>query len=320
MPLDTFDEMREEIFRLYREAAYDAALTLLENAAPKFPDYEIRIDYWRMCFHALKGETSHALAIFRALLDRGDWIGEALLHHDSDLASLQGNPDFERLVQLSEQKRMQEQRQVSPKRHVLAPEGISPAPLLLVLHGNDDDAERQIRQWRFVVDAGWLLLVPQSSYLGADRTRFGWHDDDQQAMDEIFSHVEQVKQQVPLDLTRVVIAGFSRGAGLAAKLALSGQLPSLGFISIAPGLQGTDDAWQPYFVQGRKNRVRGVVVVSQNDPVYPQTMEFIPRLRQAGIPVELFEDPNTGHDYPPDFDAIWDAALRFITAGDDHDG
>jgi predicted esterase len=306
MSLETFDELREEVFRLHQAAAYDAALILLEHEAHQFPEYEIRIDYWRVCFQALKGETSHALARFQAVLERGDWIGEALLHHDPDLISLQGHPDFERMVQLSEQKRRQAQLQVPSKRYVLAPEVTSAAPLIVVLHGNHDDAERQIRHWRSVVEAGWLLLVPQSSTLGADRTRFVWPDDDQQAFNEIMRHVEDVQQIYPLDLTRVVIAGFSRGAGLAAKLAL--RWPALGFIAVAPGF---DEEWQPYFVQGQKNRVRGAVVVGKKDGGYAQTMGFIPRLRRADIPVEVFEVPETGHDYPSDF--VWAAALEFIT-------
>ena len=136
MPLETFDELREEIFRLHHAAAYDAALKLIGHEAQKFPDYAIRVDYWRMCFHALKGETAYALAAFQALLDRDDWIGEALLRHDPDLTSLQGNPDFERLVQISEQKRSRAQLQVTPKRYVSAPDMTAAAPLLLVLHGN----------------------------------------------------------------------------------------------------------------------------------------------------------------------------------------
>ncbi len=312
MPLETFDELREEIFRLHHAAAYDTALKLIGQEAQKFPDYAIRVDYWRMCFHALKGETSYALAAFQALLDRDDWIGEALLRHDPDLTSLQGNPNFERLVQISEQKRSRARLQVTPKRYVSAPNMTAAAPLLLVLHGNHDDAERHIRYWLSMVDAGWLVLVPQSSYLGADRTRFVWHDHDQQALNEILLHVEEVKQSYTLDLTRVVIAGYSRGAGLAAKLALGRQLPALGFIAVAPGFNGTDEEWQPYLVQGQRNRVRGAVVVGKNDVVYEQTMGFIPRLRQTGIPVEVFEAHNTGHDYPPNFDTISAAALKFI--------
>ena len=187
-------------------------------------------------------------------------------------------------------------------------------PLLIALHGNLSSAEAELDQWRPAVSAGWMLAMPQSTRMDEDG-KFIWNQPGANAwpVAEIQTHYANLLEQYPIDTERVIIAGFSMGAGLAAWTTLHGFVKARGFIMVSPYL--------PYkYVEAPEmdivtpNQFRGYVIAGGLDePTFEWSGKFVERVRKHNIPCELATYPNMDHEYPSDFDNVLLHALNFIT-------
>lgn len=187
-------------------------------------------------------------------------------------------------------------------------------PLLMALHGNLSNAEAELDHWRPAVSAGWLLAMPQSTRVDEDG-KFIWNfpGTNEWPIEEIQTHYANLLNQYSIDTERVVVAGFSMGAGLAAWTTLHGFIKARGFILVSPYL--------PYkYVEAPEmdivtpNQLHGYVIAGGLDePTFEWSGKFVERMRKNNIPCELATYPNMDHEYPPDFKHVLLKALNFIT-------
>ena len=236
---------------------------------------------------------------------------EPSLREDSDLAALQGMPEFKRLIAIAGQRRDAALAQAKPALKMLLPaNGPAPYPLLLALHGNNSNIADSERYWRAAAEQGWLVALPQSSQV-MSAEHYGWNDRDW-AVREITQHVAAVREQYPIDPARVVVAGFSMGGGLAAWLALSGALAVRGFIGVGPFLANVESVL-PLLEAPRERPLRGYLVASQRDAYcYSVAQKLAELLPPYGIACELELHPDLGHDFPPEFERSLIKGLGFI--------
>ena len=113
---------------------------------------------------------------------------------------------------------------------LLVPEGKNPAaprPMLVLLHGCAQDAPQIAQASRLpalAARAGWMLLLPQQERLANAQGCWNWFDTRSgRASSEassIVAAIDQVCARHGADPTRIALAGFSAGAGMAALLAL----------------------------------------------------------------------------------------------------
>jgi predicted esterase len=309
----TMKQFEQEFVRLCGEGAYAEAYALVTREAGRFPDWAQGSYYnWRMCTACLMGERDLALGIFEEALAAGHWYDEVGLREDTDLAALQGLPEFQRLVAISLERRDQALAQAQPLLQIFEPQGrAQPYPLLLALHGNHSNLAESARYWRLAVEHGWLVAAPQSSQV-MGRGTYGWNDRDW-AVREIEGHLAAVRERYALDPARFVVAGFSMGGGRAAWLALSGTLPARGFIGVGAYLTELDSLI-PMMEAGRG--LRAYLVASQRDETcYAIAQKLSALLLAQGIPCALELHPDLGHDFPPEFERSLVAALEFVTQG-----
>lgn len=183
----------------------------------------------------------------------------------------------------------------------------------MALHGNLSNAEAELDQWRSIVSAGWLLAMPQSTRVD-EGGKFIWNHPgtNEWPVEEIQIHYANLLKQYPIDPERVVLGGFSMGAGLAAWISLHGHIKARGFIMVSPYL--------PYkYVEAPEmdifipNQLRGYVIAGGLDePTFEWSGKFVERVRKNNIPCELATYPNMDHEYPPDFEQVLLRALNFI--------
>lgn len=86
-----------------------------------------------------------------------------------------------------------------------------PAPLLVVLHGNGEDAIDRARPWRdAVARRGWVLLALDCPRAHGchDGKWYRWNGDPAWVRDQI----RELAERVPIDMSRVYLAGWSGGA------------------------------------------------------------------------------------------------------------
>jgi predicted esterase len=304
--------IEQEFHRLCSAGEYAAAYQLATREAGRFPESAQSTIYnWRFCTACLMGDPALALRLIEQALDAGYWYGEADLRQDSDLAALQGMPEFERLIAIAGRRRDAALAQATPERKILEPaNNAAPYPLLLALHGNNSNIAGSERYWRSAAEQGWLVALPQSSQV-MSAEHYGWNDRDW-AVREITQHVAAVREQYPIDPARVVVAGFSMGGGLAAWLALSGALAVRGFIGVGPFLANVESVL-PLLEAPRERPLRGYLVASQRDAYcYSVAQKLAELLPPYGIACELELHPDLGHDFPPEFERSLIKGLGFI--------
>jgi hypothetical protein len=120
----------------------------------------------------------------------------------------------------------------------------------------------------------------------------------------------------------MILAGHDMGAEVAIWLVLSGVLPSLGFIGIAPhGPLMTDtEKWQPYIESAQSRLVsegqtiRGVILLGEEDQraSMDSIKIFVERLNTASIPCELTMIQTAAHELSSDFDTPLSNAISNI--------
>lgn len=302
--------------RRYRAGEYESALELAEREARTFPDRTHELYWARICLTARLGRSGEALRLLTEALGRGHAYSEAQLRGDSDLAGLQGMPEFEQLVRTSIKRWSAAQERAKPDLLLREPRGGSaPYPLLLALHGNNSSAEAEAERWEPAASEGWLVALPQSSQIFSSRPgSFGWSDRER-AVRELEGHWGELRQQRrhPVDEQRVTLAGFSMGAQLAIWLAMSGKFNARGFIAVAPYVP-TVEHWLPLFKRAASRGLRAYFVVGEEDLASVEGARTLASLlSQAGCAAHLSRHPGLGHVYPGDFGEELTRALAFVS-------
>ncbi len=306
----TFESLRNDIFRLYGQQAYQSALDLLENQ--HFPNKAHHIYFWQACFHNLLNQPQAALDTLEKALALGHWYGESRLRYDPDLASLQGVPAFEKLVEVCKARQAEAQAKSVPGRLVIEPDENTPKPypVLFVLHGSNGNAADHIHYWQPAAQQGWLVAALESSYVGGMDT-YDWKDEDQTARDLHF-HINELSQEYALDRQQVVIGGFSRGGQMAAKVVLNGAVEARGIIGGGAAISGD---WSPVIDSTHTHEVRAYFIIGDQDVrFYQPTLVLAEGLQSRQIACQMKIYPGMGHVYPPDFESVLGDALGFVAA------
>jgi predicted esterase len=305
-----FRELRQLLMQLYEQGKHASALEMLEQASDSFPDRQAHLLFWRMCLLSLCNRPQDVLALLQRGLDSGLWWA-ASQFKDSDLDRVRDLPEFQRLVQISDEKAQMARTQVKPERAVLVPDGSAPPwPMLIALHGRSGNKLTQLPSWQAAHERGWLVVSPQSTQpLFTDA--YCW-DDAAMGMKDILFQAGDIGQMYRIDPLQIVIGGFSQGGGMAIHAALCGQIPVRGFIGVATFWQEPQDLLAP--AQTAKD-VRGYFVIGENDDSLQRTRQIQAILKQNRIPYEEEVHPNLGHEFPADFGASLDRALQFILEG-----
>jgi phospholipase/carboxylesterase len=175
----------------------------------------------------------------------------------------------------------------------------APARLVLSLHGAGGDARAGLGPLVPLADAHRLLvLAPASQGRTWDVILGGWGPDVRRIDDAL----EDVFSSYPVDPQRLAISGFSDGASYALSLGLANADLFTHILAFSPGFvvpvrpAGTPSVFVSH---GRADEVL---------PIDRTTRRIVPRLRSAGIPVEVHEFDG-GHTVPA---TIAEAAVRHL--------
>lgn len=186
--MQSYDQFVASIFELYESKDYRQALDTLNKGFHQFPEGIQTLMYAKICLNAVLGELSEAIHIFSEAIEQGLWFSELMLRNDPDLALLQGNSEFERLVDICKQRKLQAQMASLPQRILEIPESNPPHPMLIALHGNNGNAETFRNFWKGAITQGWKLMTPQSSQVsGPDQ--YVWSDREL-AVKEVLTHLQ----------------------------------------------------------------------------------------------------------------------------------
>jgi len=317
MRFDSYDEMASAFWALYRSEAWEDALDLLTPEADAFPDHASQVLYLRSCVAARAGRPEAAVRILAEAVERGHWYGEGLMRASPSWKSLQGRPDFERLVDTCRRREAAAQAAAVPRLLLETPDDGRigrPAPVLVAVHGNGDNAEAALAGWRPIVSRGWAVAALQSSQV-AGSGQFGWFDQEL-AVREIEQLIATLRERSAIDANRMVIAAFHLGGEPALRVALRRQVPVSGFVLIDPFGPATPAApdWLPLVGPQREAGLRGCILLAER-PLHlshdlPRSIAAV--LSSNGVPCGVHQVSGLGYGYPPDVWSAFSLALAFI--------
>jgi predicted esterase len=304
-----FFQTADPLFQRYYSGDYAGALEIAEELAVRYPEQAVHTYLWRICLTSRLKHVDESLRLFAEGLEAGYWWAERGLRQDPDLEPLQGLPEFERMVATSHARHMAAQAAVQPDLQVYIPTSAAPPyPLLIALHGRGYSPEdNSASYWKHACDLGWLVAIPRSSQLcwpGA----YGW-DDGELAGKEIVAHYNTLCAQHPVDHHRLVITGISQGGALAIHLVLGRKLFARGFLAVVPGNSVTEGL-EALVQSAQGSGVRGYLIAGGKDPRYEMFKRVHAMLLQHGIPCEMEDYPELGHEFPPDFEKSLEKALK----------
>ena len=303
----TFQELTDELMRLYPQGKYAEALDNIAHNADRFPEQAARITFWRMCLLSLCGRTADVISVFQQGLDSGLWWSESLFV-DTDLDNVRNLPEFKQLAAQSNKRAMEMQSHIQPARTILVPEDTSRGlPLFIGLHGRNGHKDSNLEYWEIARRRGWLVLSPQSKqaiFLGS----YCW-DDSEQGLNDILFHFAEINKTYNVDAQRIIVAGFSQGSGMAIYAALSGRVGARGFIGIGTFI-AEPDALGP-LVPGAQS-IRGYFVTGEKDHTLDKARAIQNVLRENNILFAEEVHPDLGHEFPLDFERSFEKAINFI--------
>jgi predicted esterase len=301
-------EVEQQYHHLYQIGAYAEGLELVTREAHVFPEHAQKVVYlWRIDCACRLEDRELALRLLDEAVQTGYWYANLL--EDDDFTLLHSDPEFQRLARICDARRAQAMAEAVPVIHTFAPHGQpAPYPLLLALHGANATAEAD--HWMAAVSHGWFLGAPQSSQVFSPG-RYTWNDWDW-ALQEVPQRFATICAECPVDLNRVVLAGFSQGGGLAAWLALSGRIRVRGLILVGPFLVNVDNLI-PTLEEHAPYDLRACLVAGARDEychgVAQQLAKLLPKY---GIECQLDVYADLEHSFPLDFERKLPAALDFV--------
>lgn len=312
----SFSQFQSDFFQFSQSGKYEDARLLIQLLGGLFPEHANVIYNWRVRLAALDHQPDQALNILQEALDLGLWWPEAELREDPNLADLQSLPDFQRMVAVFSERHAQALAKSSPEILLYKPDDLAEEayPLLLVLHGRVGNARLEAEYWQGLTNQGWLVALAQSSQVLAANA-FGW-DDPSRARQDILDLMELLLDKQPIDLSRIVLGGFSQGAGMAILLSLESSLPARGFIAVSPSIRGYEDHFQSnvFFPQRSPDSttLRGYLITGGQDYRQDMFQQITRTLADRGVTYQHEDDPDLGHEYPDNFPASLNRAIQFI--------
>jgi predicted esterase len=303
----TFQQLTDDLMRLYSESKYAEALKIVEQNSDRFPEQSARTTFWKMCLLSLCGRADDVISIFRRGLDSRLWWAESQFI-DTDLDAVRDLPEFKRLMAESIKKCIEMQAHIKPARTLLLPDDTSgELPLFIGLHGRNGHNDSNLEQWEVARRRGWMVLSPQSRqalYQGG----YCWDKSDQGLRDILF-HLEEVMRSYRVDRERIVTAGFSQGGGMSIYAALSEKVGARGFIGVGTVL--ADPSSLIPLAKPTKS-VRGYFVTGEKDRFLDKIKDIQKTLKENNIPFAEEAYSDLGHEFPPDFETSFERAIDFI--------
>jgi predicted esterase len=306
-----FSTLRNEFFIYYGKQKYMAAFKLANKFVPGNSGVETTVTNWKLCAASLAGKPDLVISVFQKAVDGGFFFPASALRGDPDLAAMQDNPEYQRLVAICEQRHRSAQKKAKPVLFTTFPETQTNGsyPLLMAFHGWGQPIDDFSPHWDTLAKQGWLVALAQSSQVVGNGIRV-W-DNLERSLQEVTKHYRTLVKQHPIDQKRIVLAGFSQGGGLAVWLALTQAIPICGVIGVGPYLDEID-ALAPTLPARPIPNVRTYLVSGAEEDDEGMFAKMGALFTEKGIPFHHEIVPGIGHEFPPDFDQTLQRAMDFI--------
>lgn len=312
------EQSLEVLRQAFHQKDFARALNLVAEIETQFPEEKTLLYYWRMVLYASQGNIELALQTLSQALQEAHWYSDVLLRKTPALKTLQGTPEFEQLVAQNDTLRNAELEHEYPLLLLREPGGClseeRKCPLIIALHAHASNPQCAATLWQSVAQEGWLVALPrapQVMWKGA----YGW-EDIPEIERELTLHLRSLEERFALDMERLILGGYGKGADLAIWLSLRGKVPAPGFLAINPlGLWMEElEAWRNHLRVNTSIIWRGVILfnpheIKQDKSAYEALAE---EFHQADMTCELIETEIDTWKNSKEFASLLHQCMNFI--------
>lgn len=187
-------------------------------------------------------------------------------------------------------------------------------PLFISLHGDGSGSNIQefSSYWpsQPFIDLGFIHVYIQSSQL-LYFNNYGWLNDPIKANDDILSCFNEIRLEYPIDLSQVIIGGFSGGSITAIDIVMRNTIPAKGFLSICPVLI-PESVTKENIELAVSRGVKGVMMEGELAlPVLNEAI-MLNQFKEQLLPYLYLVNENTAHAVPSDFNVKIDKSISFL--------
>ena|SRR5688572_1030974 len=312
MTLPKPHEVHKLLSDLLAQEELEQAFRLTAKYMEPLDDGFLRWNY--LCLAVRLGQLQSALEWLEDSLSSEHWFSVWFLRRSPELQSLFDLPEFERCLQILEEKEASywQQEKVKPSTFV-PPNSDPPYPLLVGLHGNGFNTLDAAQQWACASQQGWLATFPLAPHLvHCGKHWWDQHDENERL---VLSHVQSIRSQFAVAEDKLLWSGFSKGGEVAMYLALRGALGHNVFLTVGAGgyLHGEPERWRP-IIEAASPGARGVMMYSSYDLERSGHSDnvILSMLEDRGIAYQFIEYEAEGHVLPSDFEQRFQEAVAFL--------
>jgi predicted esterase len=304
-----------EILKIVHDLQEQGELELAQRITAQYMDLldsgELRFNF--LAITARLGQADQVMDLLEKSLDTGGWFSTWFLGRIPELKQLESLPRYKNIIQSTDEKEAQYWREGLIKPILQVPQAAQPPyPLLVAIHGNGFNSVHSSEHWSCAADSGWLVFHPLAKRLVGRGSHWWAAHEENQAIIE--GQAQEYLSQYPIDYSRVILGGFSKGGEVAMVLTLRGWLGAKGFITVGAGgyYHLEPELWIP-LLKSPPEGLRGVAMYSPYDLERADGESRTLKLfLAAGIRFEQWEYPGEGHVFPEDFPDYFHKAVDFV--------
>ena len=303
----TYIQLLNETLHCYASKGSLEAYTYIMEHAKGIVGNEAQIYNFKYALASAAGLEEEALHLMKeAIIEKGFWYGYEYLISDDDLKLLHKFEEFHKMVQLCKER--EELAKKTERADVKYIEGKKKEKLFIAMHGDQENIGIIEPYWKSVLSQDYTLALPQSSQIQFS-DGFVW-DDIHRGKEELKEHYVKFIENHTVE--RVIIGGFSAGAGVALYTVLQKDIAVDGFIFMAPWLPEIEE-WNELLGVLQDKHIKGYIVCGdQDEDCFECTQQFVQLLRDKNIELKYKVIPNLNHDYPIYFDEVLKEAIEYI--------
>ncbi|WP_273850573.1 alpha/beta hydrolase [Guptibacillus spartinae] len=303
----TYTRLLNETIAIYEKNGSLEAYQFMKEHAERVNGNKAQLYNFQYALAAASDLKEEALYLMKeAILDHGYWYEYEYLQQDEDLNSLRSIEAFQELVEICKTREEAAKREAVPELTLLN-EGMSrDKPILMALHGDQENAEITSSAWNRPATQNYTLAFPQSSQIQFSDA-YEW-EDVEKGVQEIENHVKSLSES-----NTFLIGGFSAGCRVALKAIIDGSILPNGFIFVAPWLPEIDE-WKEAIASLKNRDISGYIICGeQDDDCLEGSKALSDVLEENNIRHELKMINGLDHEYPEAFNESLQRALQFIS-------
>lgn len=296
---------------LYREGKYNEAYEYMTENSKHVPRIEAQVYDFRASTACRAGRVEFARQLLEeAVLEKGLWYTQEYLTTDQDIHPATELPGFQRILDICAEREKEAISKVRCEVFVVRGKNSDrKKPLIIMLHGNGQNAAVAGEDWRAATEAGYDMAFVQSSQFLSDDA-YVWNNIEKGAKD-LKEAFDKLSKQGELNGRDVIMAGFSAGARLALHALLIGLVDVKGLILVGPWLPEIDE-WMPRILDLRGKGI--FILIGDKDseclPGAKTLADALDREQQINL---LHISKGLDHDYPDDFSTLLPTAVKVAT-------